>query len=55
MTSNSLANWYFVEFIVLMLGLWAMMFILDRIWPSNFDRAQAEKRRELEKLTLRPH
>jgi hypothetical protein len=35
--------WYVGEFVAVMLGLWAMMFVLDWIWPSNIERERAEK------------
>jgi hypothetical protein len=30
--------WNVADFIGLMVALWAMMFILDWIWPSNYER-----------------
>jgi hypothetical protein len=35
--------WNVADFIGLMVALWAMMFIFDRIWPSNIERERAEK------------
>ena len=36
--------WYVSEFFGLMVAVWAMMFILDRIWPSNYEREHSEKK-----------
>ena len=36
--------WYEAEFIGLIVVLWAMMFILDWIWPSNYEREHREKK-----------
>ena len=43
MPDTAYTYWYFGEFIVLMLSLWAMMFILDRIWLSNIEREKRER------------
>jgi hypothetical protein len=40
---------YVGEFIALILAMWAMMLILDQIWPSNYERDQAEKKANAEK------
>ena len=35
--------YYFLTFVALMVVLWTMMLVLDRIWPSNFEREQDER------------
>lgn len=34
---------YEAEFFAVILALWAMMFILDWIWPSNYEREWKEQ------------
>ena len=43
MSNAAYTYWYVAEFIGLIVAMWAMMFILDRVWPSNIEREQDKK------------